>query len=119
MNPFLCVTCGRRYSREGDCSRCAGSALLDSRLSNVQELMADADERRLHSREQKFLWLSVFVSMAAVLLLNGTDLFQEWRRERFALPFFTDQIALMAGLGYVLSKFLIRRFPPLRLVEPK
>jgi hypothetical protein len=119
MDPFLCLTCGRRYARLGDCARCAGSALLDSRLANVQELMADADERRLHAREQRFLWLSVFVSMAAVLLLNGTDLFQEWRREKFALPFFTDQIMLMAGLGYLLSKFLIRRFPPLKLLETK
>jgi hypothetical protein len=115
---FICGTCGRRYPAAGDCPDCPGSALLDLRQADVRELLEEIDDRARRSRDQRWLWVGVVVGVALVGLLNGFPFWQTVRRSTIVLPFFLDQIILMAFVAAGLQRLLVKLFPAKRVTPP-
>jgi hypothetical protein len=106
------MLCGHRAKADGDCPFCRDSPLLDIRDDGVRELIREHDRRRRQSREQKFLWLAVIGSIIVVIAANiFIPNYQQLRRETMALPFFLDQILIMAAIGYVGQLLLSKLFP--------
>jgi hypothetical protein len=113
--PSICGTCGRRYSVVGDCPSCPGSALLDLRRPDVLELLLELDDRARRTRDQRWLWVGVVVGILIIGLLNLQPFWQLVRRSTITLPFFLDQILLMALVGAGIQRLLVRLFPARRL----
>jgi hypothetical protein len=115
--PFICGTCGRRSPTVGDCPACAGSALLDLRKPSVLEMLEEFDDRAQRSRDQRWLWVGVVIGVALLSFVNGFEFWQKLRRMTLVLPFFTDQILLMALVAWGVWRLLVRLFPA-RRVKP-
>ena len=113
--PFICGTCGKRYAAVGDCPACPGSALLDLRQPDVLELLEDIDDRARRTRDQRWLWVGVAVGILVIGFLNLQRFWQIVRRSTIVLPFFLDQIILMAAVAYGLQRLLLKLFPARRL----
>ncbi|HPH65037.1 MAG TPA: hypothetical protein PLF40_04805 [Kofleriaceae bacterium] len=113
---WICVECGARQTEAGRCSRCQAE-LLDGRLANVRELMADIDLRAALKRESRNRMIAVAVGILPVILLWMVPGYWATRRELFAVPMLADQWALMIGIALVATKGLERyagvakRFP--------
>jgi hypothetical protein len=115
---FLCATCGRRFPAAGDCPACPGSALLDVRRPDVVELLADIDDRARRTREQQLLWVGVAAGVLVVGFLNLFSFWQLVRRATVVLPFFLDQIVLMALVAAGVQRLSLRLFPARRVSPP-
>ena len=115
LPPFICGTCGKRYPAVGDCQDCPGSALLDLRKPTVLEMLEDFDDRAKRSRDQRWLWLGVVLGVAIVGLLNGFPFWQIVRRSTIVLPFFLDQIILMALVAAGAQRLLVKLLPVRRI----
>ena len=113
--PFICGTCGKRYAAEGDCPACPGSALLDLRKPSVLEMLEEFDDRAKRSREQRWLWVGVVAAVVVIGILNGFPFWQTVRRSTVVLPFFSDQILLMAVAAWGVQRLLVRLFPAPRI----
>jgi hypothetical protein len=113
---WICVECGARQTEAGRCSRCQAE-LLDGRLENVRELMADIDLRAALKRESRNRMIAVAVGIVPVILLWMVPGFWATRIELFAMPMLADQWALMIGIALLATKVLERyagvakRFP--------
>ncbi len=117
LPPFICGTCGKRYPAAGDCPACSGSALLDLRQETVLEMLEEFDDRAKRSRDQKLLWVGVVIGVALLSFVNGFEFWQTLRRSTIVLPFFSDQILLMALLAWGVQRLLIKLYPA-RPVKP-
>ena len=117
--PFICGTCGQRYPAAGDCPACPGSALLDLRKPSVLEMLDEFDDRATRSREQRWLWVGVIVSVVGMTIVNGFEFWQTVRRSTIVLPFFGDQILLMAVIAWGLQRLLVRLFPAWRVLPER
>jgi hypothetical protein len=117
LPPFICGSCGKRYPGEGDCPDCPGSALLDLRKPAVLEMLDEFDDRARRSREQRWLWVGVVVGILVVFVLNLQPFWQIVRRSTVVLPFFLDQIILMALVGAGVQRLLVKLLPA-RRVKP-
>jgi hypothetical protein len=115
LSPFICGTCGKRYAAAGDCPDCPGSALLDLRQPSVLEMLEEFDDRAKRSREQRWLWVGVVIGVVVVGLLNLQHFWQVVRRSTIVLPFFLDQIILMALAAAGVQRVLLKLFPARRL----
>ena len=118
LPPFICGTCGKRYAAAGDCPDCPGSALLDLGKPSVPEMLEEFDDRSRRSREQRWLWVGVVVGVAILSVLNGFPFWQTFRRLTITLPFFLDQIILMALVAWGVQRLLVRSFPA-RHIRPR
>jgi len=114
--PFICGTCGARYAAVGDCPACPGSALLDLRKADVLELLEDIDDRMRRSRDQRWLWVGVVVGVLIVGFLNLQSFWQVVRRSTIVLPFFLDQIILMALVAVGVQRLLLKLLPSPRVL---
>jgi len=103
---FICGTCGKRYAAEGDCPACPGSALLDLRRPDVQELLKDIDDRARRSRDQRWLWVGVAVAVLIIGFLNLQPFWQLVRR---------STITLMALAAAGIQRLLMKLFPARRI----
>jgi hypothetical protein len=113
--PFICGTCGKRYPEAGDCPACPGSALLDLRKPTVLEMLEDFDDRAKRDRDQRWLWVGAIMGVIVIGVLNGFPFWQLVRRSTIVLPFFLDQIILMALVAAGGQRLLVKLFPAKRL----
>ncbi len=110
IDTWICVECGSRQADSGACQRCRTPSVLDGRLEQVRELMADIDLRASLRRETRQRMLSVTVGIVPVFVLWLVPGFWSVRGEYFAIPFLVDQWVLMIG-GALFVMRALQRFP--------
>jgi hypothetical protein len=113
--PWACLECGARQAAGGECARCRRDDTADLRDEKVRELARDIEDRLSHQREKRLRFVGVAVGMAVVFAAWLVPGYWSLRNSTFALPFFLDQILLMAGIGLgvlaVLGRSKKKRFP--------
>lgn len=115
--PWVCIDCGTRQSKEGACLACNHDLTLDMNDPKVRELMYDVDLRLAQRREARFRLIGVAVGMVIVFGLWLVPGYWAARGTLYpGLPLFIDQWALMAGIGFGTAKLLEKlyskkRFP--------
>jgi hypothetical protein len=109
------MLCGSRSTEDyGECQQCRKGPLLDIRKEEVRELIREHYSRLRQSREQWWLWVGVAIGIVVVLgAAIGIPMYRK-ARQAMALPFFSDQIILMALIAWGSQVLLSRLFK----VEP-
>lgn len=116
----MCIDCGARQDDKGACKACGHEDTLDANDVKVRELMRDVDMRLGDRREARLRFLGVGVGMVTVFALWAVPGYWSLRGTVYpGLPALFDQWALMAVIGFLVSKgaerlFTKRRFPYLR-----
>jgi hypothetical protein len=111
MQPWVCMLCGYRADADGECAGCKKGPLLDIRQEQVRELISDHEGRMRRRREGAFLWVGVAFGILAVLVMWDFAFYRKLRRAFFALPFFIDQVLLMAAFAYAAQVLLSKVLP--------
>jgi hypothetical protein len=109
MSTFVCITCATTTDAAGACATC-GEERLDLARDDVRTLCDDIDSRRRRAREQQVLWGAIVAAMVLVVAMSMIPAWWWLRRMFFALPFFLDQIILMAVVAALLHKLALRVF---------
>lgn len=106
----MCIDCGARQPEEGACRACGHDLTLDLRDEKVRELMRDVDLRLQQRREGRFRMIGVVVGMATIFGLWLVPGYWGLRGRVYpGLPMLFDQWALMALIGFGLSKLLEKK----------
>lgn len=114
---WVCIDCGARQDADGPCVKCRRDATLDTQDAKVRELMYDVDLRRQQKAEGRARLIGVAVGMSSVIALWLVPGYWKLRGTLYpGLPGLLDQWALMAVLGFLISKVLekklfTKRFP--------
>lgn len=109
-NPWVCIDCGARQTEAGSCRTCSKADTLDARDERTRELMYDVDLRIRQRAETRARMIGVFVGCGLIFGLWLVPGYWSLRGTAYpGLPFFADQWAFMAIIGFGLSKLLEKR----------
>jgi hypothetical protein len=110
MKNWVCIDCGARQPETGPCRACAKGDTLDARDERTRELMYDVDLRIMQKAEGRARMIGVVVGCGLIFGLWLVPGYWGLRGSVYpGLPFFADQWAFMAIIGFGLSKFLEKR----------
>lgn len=108
--PWVCIDCGSRQAESGTCRACNTNDTLDARLEQTRELMYDVDLRILQKAEGRARVVGVAVGCGLIFALWLVPGYWSLRGSVYpGIPFFIDQWAFMAIIGFGVSKLLEKR----------
>ncbi len=109
-NPWVCIDCGSRQADAGTCRTCSKGETLDARKEQTRELMYDVDLRIMQKAETRARMIGVFIGCGVIFARWLVPGYWGLRGTVYpGLPFFADQWAAMAVIGFGVMKVLEKR----------
>jgi hypothetical protein len=110
---WICSRCARRAESGAECARCRTDSMYDLRSQRMRELLSERQDRLVHERDARVNKLCALAGVVIVVLAaKFVPGYWKLRGDIYpGLPFFIDQLLLMAGVGLV-ARFAIDRIMP-------
>lgn len=109
---YVCLVCAGTAASDGTCGKCQ-APYMDLEDPKQREAVQLEEDRHRDRRSALMMKVGVLAGIVIVIALPFlVPGYWELRRRAFALPFFLDQIALMAVIGGGLHTWLSRRIKP-------